>query len=201
LGAAKNARIKRKLKEYTLPFSQKGSLCMEKNRAQAFEMIYKTYFSRVHTFICRMCGNPDLAEELTQETFYQAFRSFRNFRGDSELFTWLASIAKYTFFAHIRKNRVRNEDLNIDLLTEVLSDSPESDPEEQLQHTVTAEAVKKAIANIPQKYQDVVALRIYADLPFSQIAALLKISENSAKVLFHRAKKMISEELKYENYL
>ena len=174
---------------------------MEKNRTQAFEMIYETYFSRVHTFICRMCGNPDLAEELTQETFYQAFRSFRNFRGDSELFTWLASIAKYTFFAHIRKNRVRNEDLNIDLLTEVLSDSPESDPEEQLQHTVTAEAVKKAIANIPQKYQDVVALRIYADLPFSQIAALLKISENSAKVLFHRAKKMISEELKYENYL
>lgn len=174
---------------------------MEKNRAQAFETIYETYFGRVHSFICRMCGNADLAEELTQETFYQAFRSFRNYRGDSELFTWLAAIAKYTFFSYVRKNRVRNEDINIDLLTEVLSDSPENGPEEQLQTRITADTVKKSIAAIPQKYQDVVTLRIYADLPFSQIAALLKISENSAKVLFHRAKKMISEELENENYL
>ena len=72
-----------------------------------FEQIYTAYFDRVFAFLMRIVRNRETAEELTQETFFQAFRSFRNFRGDSELFTWLASIAKYTFFSYVRKNRVR----------------------------------------------------------------------------------------------
>ena len=55
--------------------------------------------------------------------------------------------------------------------------------------------------SIPKKYRDVVMLRLYAELPFSQVAAALKIGENSAKVIFHRAKKMLTEELKHEHYL
>ena len=51
---------------------------------------------------------------------------------------------------------------------------------------------------IPKKYRDVVLLRIYAELPFSQIALALKISENSAKVIFFRAKKKMMEVLKDE---
>ena len=49
-----------------------------------------------------------------------------------------------------------------------------------------------------KKYRDVVLLRIYAELPFSQIALALKISENSAKVIFFRAKKKMMEVLKDE---
>jgi beta-galactosidase/beta-glucuronidase len=51
---------------------------------------------------------------------------------------------------------------------------------------------------IPAKYRDVVMLRIYADMPFSQVAAALDISESSAKVIYFRAKKMLMEELKDE---
>ena len=60
----------------------------------AFGSIYTEYFGRVYGFLFRMCRNEDLAEELTQETFFQAFKSFSSYRGDSELFTWLAAIAK-----------------------------------------------------------------------------------------------------------
>ena len=52
--------------------------------------------------------------------------------------------------------------------------------------------------NIPKKYRDVVLLRIYAELPFSQISQSLKISESSAKVIYFRAKKMLMEVLKDE---
>jgi RNA polymerase sigma-70 factor (ECF subfamily) len=147
-----------------------------------------------------MCRTEDLAEELTQETFYQAFRSFHRFRGDSELFTWLAAIAKFTFFNYLRKNKCADI-VNLDLLEETLVGDDESNPEATAQKQETTEAIRQAIMKIPEKYRDVVLLRLYADLPFSEIAESLKITENSAKVLFHRAKKMLTEELKNEYFV
>lgn len=167
---------------------------------EPFETIYEQYFPRVYGFLYRMCRDESLAEELTQETFFQAFRSFPKYRGESELFTWLASIAKYTFFSHMRKNRLSDESVDIELLADTLLDS-ENDPEETVQRRETVEAIRRAISRIPEKYRDVVVLRLYAELPFSQVATALGISENSAKVIFHRAKKLLSEELKNEHIL
>ncbi|NLN49749.1 MAG: sigma-70 family RNA polymerase sigma factor [Clostridiales bacterium] len=59
--------------------------------------------------------------------------------------------------------------------------------------------IKEKINEIPEKYKNVVILRIYADMPFSQIAETLGISEGSAKVIFFRAKKMLMKEL--EDYV
>ncbi len=168
---------------------------------ETFETIYEVNFSRVYAFLFRLCKDENLAEELTQETFFQAFRSFYRFRGDSELFTWLASIAKHTFFAYLRKNRIQLECINIDFVTDALYEDSENGPEETVQKKITAEKIRSMVGNIPEKYRDVVMLRLYAELPFSQVAAALKISENSAKVIFHRAKKMLMEELKHEHYL
>ena len=126
-----------------------------------------------------MCRNDDLAEELTQETFYQAFKSFRRFRGDSELFTWLAAIAKFTFLAYLRRNK-SSECVNLDLIEDTLCDDGENDPEETAQKQDTIENIRRAILNMPNKYGDVVLLRLYAGLPFSQIAESMKITENSA---------------------
>ena len=53
---------------------------------EPFESIYEQYFPRVYAFLYRMCRNENLAEELTQETFFQAFKSFPKYRGESELF-------------------------------------------------------------------------------------------------------------------
>lgn len=160
----------------------------------SFETIYEQYFTRIYSFIYRLCGDESLAEELTQETFFQAFRSFGKYRGESELFTWLASIAKYTFFGYVRKQRRSAELVDIDLIAETLIDG-ENDPEEAVSRSETLETLRRAITEMPDKYRDVVLLRLYAELPFSEIAEALNISENSAKVLFHRAKKQLSEKL------
>lgn len=168
---------------------------------ETFEDIYVKYFNRVYTFLYRMCGSEDLAEELTQETFYQAFRSFYKFRGESELFTWLASIAKFTFFTYLRKNKRENDLLNTDPCNTLLDDDGENDPEKIIQKEEMSSAVRRGLDKLPTKYKDVVVLRIYAELPFSEIAESLKISESSAKVLFFRAKKMLLEELKHENFV
>ena len=164
---------------------------------ESFERIYKENFRRIYAFLYRLCKDESLAEELTQETFFQAFRSFHRFRGDSELFTWLASIAKHTFFTYLRKNRMQKNNINLELVTDIVCMDSTNNPEETLQRKAVIESVRNVLKKIPDKYRDVVMLRLYADLPFAQVAAALKISENSAKVIYHRAKKMLMEELKH----
>ena len=65
---------------------------------QGFEALYEAYFPRIYAFLLKLTEDRDLAEELTQETFYQAFVSFHRFRGESDVFTWLASIGKHTYY-------------------------------------------------------------------------------------------------------
>ena len=75
-------------------------------------------------------------------------------------------------------------------------DDSSAQPYEMLEKKLAAEKVNRFIKELPKNYKDVVFLRIYADLPFSEIAANLGISENSAKVIFYRAKKILKEAIK-----
>lgn len=161
-----------------------------------YEEIYKNNFYRVYSFLLKLCSDSELAEELTQETFFQAFLSFRHFEGKCGIFTWLISIAKHVYYKYLKKNKLSYEAVNIDMLADVLCADRIENPEEILQKKAVAEAMRQRISGFPDKYRDVVILRVYAEMPFLQIGLTLGISENSAKVIFCRAKKMLTEGLK-----
>lgn len=161
-----------------------------------FEVIYKEYYQRVFAFLYRLCDHHDLAEELTQETFYQAFTSMHRYQGNSEIFTWLASIAKHCYYKHLKKHKQNLQSINSDLAADLLCTPDTDDPELALQRKDNIEMVRRIINEMPEKYREVIILRIYAELPFSQVAKAMHITENSAKVLYFRAKKMVMEALK-----
>ena len=162
-----------------------------------FETLYREYYQKVYAFLYRLCADPDLAEDLTQETFLQAYKSFHKFRGDCEVFTWLAAIGKHTYFKYLKKKKLHLDAANLELVAQSYLQNEDS-PEEHIHRKDVEKAVRKVVENIPKKYRDVDLLRIYAELPFSQIAQSLKISESSAKVIYFRAKKMLMEVLKDE---
>lgn len=164
---------------------------------KAFEGLYREYYQKVYGFLYRLCADASLAEDLTQETFLQAYRSFHKFRGDCEVFTWLAAIGKHTYFKYLKKKRLHLDAANLELVAQSYLDMDVS-PEEHIRKKDVEAAVRKVVDGIPKKYRDVVLLRIYAELPFSQIARILKISEGSAKVIYFRAKKMLMEVLQRE---
>ncbi len=155
-----------------------------------FEQIYTEYFKRVYTFLYKLCRNESLAEEMTQETFFRAFTSFSKYDGSCSLFTWLAAIGKNVWLMYLRKNRIRTVDLELQVY-----DEDESKPDAVYEKKYRASCVKKAISDLPKNYRDVVILRIYAELSYSDIADLLGITEGSAKVIFHRAKDILKKEL------
>ncbi len=163
-----------------------------------FEKIYRENASRVHAFLFALCGDALLSEELTQETFFQAFSAFHRFKGQSELFTWLAAIAKHTYYKYLRKHNQGLDAINTDLVTDAFCRTNLDNPENLLIRRAVCDSVKRLVHKLPDKYRDVVILRIYAELPFTEVAEALGISENSAKVIYFRAKKMLTEELKNE---
>ncbi len=71
---------------------------------QINEDIYRQYADYVYKYLMSMSGNEDLAEELTQETFYQAIKSIGRFDGSCKISTWLCSIAKNQLLAYRRKH-------------------------------------------------------------------------------------------------
>lgn len=163
-----------------------------------FEEIYRECAPRILSFLYKLCKDYSLAEELTQETFLEAFKSFHKFKGNCEITTWLTAIAKHTFYHYLRKNKLGADAISIEHLTETYCFNTLGDPESELKQKMVTEAIHKIVNDIPEKYRDVVILRIYGDMPFSQVATALGITESSAKVIFFRAKKKLMEEIKSE---
>ncbi|MBE6850819.1 MAG: RNA polymerase sigma factor [Ruminococcus sp.] len=164
-----------------------------------FEALYKEYFSRIFAFLYKLTEQRDLAEELTQETFYQAFVSFHRFRGDSDVFTWLASIAKHTYYRYLRKNKYHIDSISTEQIADIYYGEQSERLEEAVERQLQLESTRRALSVLPEKYRDVTILRVYADMSFAQIGKALHISENSARVIYHRAKKLMLEAIQNEH--
>lgn len=171
------------------------------SQSDGFESLYRENYSRVYAFLTRLCGDHYLAEELTQETFYQAFVSLHRFRGGCEMFTWLASLAKHTYYKYLRKQKKRADDIDLDAMMEYCRDMRSESTEEVYMRALTVREVRERLRALPERAREVMILRVYANLPFAQIGASLGITENSAKMIYFRAKKKLLEEMQHESKL
>lgn len=169
---------------------------MDEQASAEFETLYNKYFNQVFSFLYRLCRDHHTAEELTQETFLEAYISIHRFKGDCEMSTWLISIAKHIFGKYLRKAKKSPGTVELDSLAETMFAPKGEGPETAYIRQCDAQAVRHMVARLPEKYRDVLILRIYAELPFAQLAKVLRISENSAKVIYFRAKKMLGEGIK-----
>ena len=71
---------------------------------ESFEHVYKQYAQFIYKFLLSNCHDESIAQELTQETFYQAYRSLKSYDGSCKVSTWLCSIAKRLYAAYLRKH-------------------------------------------------------------------------------------------------
>lgn len=79
---------------------------------EEIEQIYRKYTPQVYKFLFSLCHDKYLAEELTQETFFQAMKSIDKFRGDCRIYVWLCSIAKHLWYQELKK-REREKTLKL----------------------------------------------------------------------------------------
>lgn len=69
------------------------------------EELYKNYFTTIYKFLLCLTHDADLAEDLTQETFYKAIKNINQFQNNSKISVWLCSIAKNLYYDHYKKTR------------------------------------------------------------------------------------------------
>ncbi len=162
---------------------------------QSFHQLYTDYRKDVLYFLLRLSGyEQELAEELTQETFYQAIRSFTTFRGECHVKTWLLQIAKNVFYQEVRKKQ-RGRSLLRSLLFHLEKSEPEA-LHKQVENKEKLAAVLKILDTFDSRTRDVMLYRFYSDLSYAQISAMLNISESSAKVIFFRGKHALQSKLR-----
>jgi RNA polymerase sigma factor (sigma-70 family) len=154
-----------------------------------FNVIYSLYHRQLLKYLFYLSKDYGLAEELLQETFYQAMKSVHRYRGDSKVSTWLYQIAKNTYSNYIKKNKK----IQLDGDERFLDIADANTPEGILNQKQTKIEILKAIAELKEPYRDVVILRAVNELSFRQVGEILNQSENWAKVTFYRGKLKLQE--------
>ena len=147
------------------------------------EEIYQAHARTVYKFLLSQCHDADLAEELTQETFYQAVRSIDRFNGSCKVSVWLCQIAKHLWYQHLRK-RKPEEPLPEDGL-------PGPSAEEDVLTRQGHLDLLRQIHALPPSTREVVYLRAFGGLSFREIGDVLGRTETWARVTFYRGKEAL----------
>jgi RNA polymerase sigma factor (sigma-70 family) len=153
------------------------------NRAAAEELVERTY-SAVFASIYRLCGDGDLAADLTQETYQKAWAALSGFDGRSQLFTWLYRIAYTTFLNHVRRPR-RMTSLDEPDSFDVPDDSPLAD--ELLVDEEEAARLREAVMKLPEDLRFTVTAHFWGGLTVKEIARIEEITTVAIRKRLHRA--------------
>lgn len=157
------------------------------------ERVYTQHAQEVYRYLLSLSHSEDLAEELTQETFFRAMRTIDNYDGSCKLSVWLCQIGKHLWYQWLdRHTRWKPVEL-----TEDVPGAPS--PEQSVLLRMKKTELYKAIHTLPEAMREVVHMRLTGEFSFSEIGEILGKSENWARVTFYRAKKKIMEEIMSSN--
>lgn len=152
------------------------------------DSIYREYSGTVKAFLIRISGNAELAEELTQETFYRAIKSINRFDGKSSLSTWLCSVAKHLYLDAVRKQK------NVPTVFE--DRFAEEDFTERIHRKDQIMMAHRMLHLLDEPYREVFTLRTFCDLTHAQIADLFGKSESWSRVTYYRARQQLQDAMK-----
>ena len=164
--------------------------------AKNFDTLYKDHVDLMYRFAHRLCGEPEAAKDLVQETFLNAYRGFDRFRGDARISTWLYTIAS-RMCLRMRRRRKGAPERELSLEEFIPTSDGEFrlqipieglSPEDALQNKQLREALDAAINQLPKKYKMVLVLRDMEGLSAKEVGAIMGLNERAVKSRLHRAR-------------
>lgn len=153
------------------------------------EELYRENIKIVFHFLCSLCHDEDLAEELSQDTFLKAYQSIERYDGSCKISSWLCAIAKNTYYQYLSKAK---KEIPKDMSTE--EQIWELTPEREVLAKIELMDVLKLMQHLPEKMKEVMYLRITGALTFKDIGEIMGKSENWTRVTYYRGKERIIKE-------
>lgn len=160
---------------------------------RTFERIYAEYYQRVYSFLHKLCRDGSAAEQLSKQTFLQAYKDIIHYKEQCEMSTWLLSVAADEYLKYLYDKASDSFEVNFYITDPEAPLSEE--PGYRLMKDVDISEVKRVLTALPEKDTVVLLLRIYGEIPYKEIAGLMGISADSAKLIFIRTKEHVKEEL------
>lgn len=161
---------------------------------RAFNELVRRYQERVYWIARRLVGDHADADDVAQEVFIKVYDSLKGFRSEASFFTWLYRVTVNAALNLLRKKKIREFVRFDDVVFPLVSDEPR--PDEHLEGKQQRTFLEEAIAKLPQKQRAVFVLRYYENLPYEEIARLLKRSVGGMKANYFRAVRKISKYMK-----
>lgn len=159
--------------------------------------LYKEYSKLVFYYLNSLSGNSDIAEELTQETFYKAIKGINKFNNECKISTWLCRIAKNTWNDYLRKEKSQ---INLSIDDENFIDKIifEKSFEDNIDDKSEIINLYKYIHDLDEGTREVFYLRLKGELSFKDIGEILNKSEDWARLTFYRGKIKLKEAMNNE---
>ena len=178
-------------------------LLKQKDRA-AYKQIVETWQNMVYNTALGILQNAEDAEDVTQETFIQAFESVGKFKGESKFSTWLYRITVSKAMDHIRRKRRKKRFAFIESLygrnDKMVIDPPDFyHPGVSLENKENAAMLFKAMEQLPHNQKTALVLNKIEGLSYNEIGNVMNISDSAVDALLQRAKGNLRKILK--NYL
>jgi len=183
------------------PAAPAGVLLEDEDRALTFEQIVLKYKKKIYNLILRNIGDREEADDLTQETFLNAYKSYTTFRGECKIHTWLCQIAlnqcKNRFRQRDRRRSVEGPSLDAPSTGSSETVPPleiadwEQSPQEVLIRNETYRYVLKAISSLPEDYRRVIILCDLQQMSYQEIAQITGLSLEAVKTRIHRGRLML----------
>ena len=172
----------------------------------AFEILVNERSGEIYGLLYRLTENREEARDLTQETFLRAFQSIVNFRGESDLRTWIYRIAINQARNRWRWWRRRRRDVTVSIdapeigngrlgLVSTLRSKNVKDPEQDALESERERALKKALSSLRRVYREAVVLRDIEGFAYEEIATALDISVGTVKSRLARGRQELRRKL------
>lgn len=154
-------------------------------------------WERLYPFVFRTTQDRDATEDVIQETLLTMLRRLGCLRDGQCFWAWIYRIAWRKIQDRVRDRRLRSFHETVVRQRGEVGGYPsdDNDPLDVQVHEETLEQVAAAIAELNRQQRDILALRCYEDLPYTEIAARTRTSPEKVRVRFHRAKKSLQARL------
>lgn len=162
---------------------------------QAYGSLVSRYQNYVFTLALRFTKNREDAEEVSQDIFIKAYRALADFRGASKFSTWLYTIVNTTCITFLRKKRLEVHSLDNEKVFEVADNQDSGMRANLVEQKSRVSMVNNAIKMLSTDDAEVITLFYKGEQTLEEIAQILGIEANTAKVRLHRARTRLKEKM------
>ncbi|MEX2459346.1 MAG: RNA polymerase sigma factor [Actinomycetota bacterium] len=179
----------------TAPADPSDAVLLAAGSADDFGTFYDRHARAVLAFVCRRTADPDLAADITAETFAAAYLARRRYREEGAgARGWLLGIARHQLARAVRRSKAGERARRRLGVNRVAMDEVSFERIEELADLADLRAeVRDALRSMSPKVAEAVALRVGEDLPYDEVARRLNCSEGAARVRVARGLDQLAE--------